>query len=220
MTRSTRSIRRASIGGMLAVSAVGSVLTFAAPASAQEHDCPTVQLVFARGSGELPGLGIVGAPFSNQLRTALPEDTVETYAVQYDANWNQKTATDGATDITRKVVEVAARCSDTKFVLGGYSQGASATAIALGVPTRFGTGEVIPEALAPRIAAVVTFGDPLGSRNQSIEAGSALYGDRARTFCTVGDPVCGGGLNIFAHIAYTLNSTIPDAVNFTKSTLH
>nr|WP_296780084.1 cutinase family protein [Rhodococcus sp. (in: high G+C Gram-positive bacteria)] len=218
MPRSTASLRRAYFGAMLTVSAVGSVLAFAAPAAAQpSSSCPDVQVIFTRGSGELPGFGIVGAPFVKQLTAALPGKNVEAYAVQYGADWNQKTAPEGATDIARTIADVAARCSDTEFVLGGYSQGASATAIALGVPTRFGSGEVIPEALAPRIAAVVTFGDPLGSRNQSIEAGSALYGDRAKAFCTVGDPVCGGGLNIFAHIAYTTNSTIPDAVTFASS---
>lgn len=213
-----KTLRRTALGGVLALASVGSALTFAASASAQPvEDCPDVQLVFARGSGELPGLGIVGAPFSRALTAALPDKTVDAYAVQYGANWNQRTAPEGADDITRAVTDIAARCSDTAFVLGGYSQGASATAIALGVPTNYGVGGVIPEELAPRIAAVVTFGDPLGLREETIEDQSVLYGDRAQTYCTVGDPVCGAGINLLAHLAYPVNSSIPDAVTFTSA---
>lgn len=233
MPRFIESVRHASMGGLLALSTlsvvwVGSVVTLAAPAAAQPQPvqpeaapqsaaCPDVQVVFARGSGESPGLGIVGRPFSSKLKAALPGKTVESYAVNYGASWNQKTAPEGGTDITRKVVEVAARCADTTFVLGGYSQGASATAIALGVPTNHGVGEVIPDALAPRIAAVVTFGDPLGLRKETIEDQSVLFGDRAKAFCTIGDPVCSSGHNVFAHLAYVVNSSIPDAVTFATS---
>lgn len=219
MPRVTVAFRRSISASALTLSAAASLLTFAAPASAQPaaDACPDVQVVFARGSGEFPGLGIVGSPFVSKLKAALPGTTVDGYAVQYGASLNQKTAPDGATDMTNKVVEVAARCADTTFVLGGYSQGASATAIALGVPTNYGVGEVIPEELAPRVAAVVTFGDPLGLREGSIEAQSILYGDRARTYCTVGDPVCGAGFNFLAHLAYPINSTIPDAVTFSAA---
>lgn len=218
MPRSTASLRRAYFGAMLTVSAVGSVLAFATPAAAQPSSaCPDVQVIFTRGSGELPGFGIVGAPFVKQLTAALPGKKVEAYAVQYDANWNQKTAPEGATDIARTIVDVAARCSGTDFVLGGYSQGASATAIALGVPTNFGAGETIPEELAPQIAAVVTFGDPLGLRKETIEGQSAVYGDRAQAYCAIGDPVCGNGVNLLAHVSYPFDSTIPDAVTFASS---
>ncbi|WP_072802784.1 cutinase family protein [Rhodococcoides yunnanense] len=221
MPRSTDITRRIGIGGTLLVAAAASLISTAPAAGAAPADtaaaCPDVQLVFARGSGEVPGLGIVGDPLATKLKAALPSKTVDTYAVDYDANWSQKTAPDGATDITRVVTEISARCSDTTFVLGGYSQGASATAIALGVPTDFGVGEVVPEALAPRIAAVVTFGDPLGMRKQTIEQESALYGDRAKTYCTDGDPVCGAGVNVLAHLSYVVNSSIPDAVTFASS---
>ena len=45
---------------------------------------------------------------------------------------------------------------ETRFVLGGCSQGASVMDIALGVPN-FGTGKAIPAALQPHLAAVVLF---------------------------------------------------------------
>ena len=73
MPRILESFRRSTSAGVLALATVGSALTFTAPASAQPAlDCPDVQLVFARGSGELPGLGIVGDPFSTALTAALP----------------------------------------------------------------------------------------------------------------------------------------------------
>ena len=64
------------------------------------------------------------------------------------------------------------------------------------------------------MAAVVTFGDPLGLREETIEGQSILYGDRAVTFCNMGDPVCDAGVNVLAHLAYPFNNTVPDAATF------
>ena len=82
-----------------------------------------VEVIFARGSGELPGLGIVGGPFARALRKSLPDRRVGTYAVRYRAHWNQTTIGAGATDLVDRVVAMARRHPKLEFVLGGYSQG-------------------------------------------------------------------------------------------------
>lgn len=167
--------------------------------------CPDVEVVFARGSGELPGLGIVGTPFAGALASDLPGKTVEDYAVNYAADLAQTSAGPGATDMSNHIIAVAAQCSSTKFVIGGYSQGASVTDIAVGIPTILGTGTTIPSALAPRIAAVVTFGNPLLLTGTTPAKASPVYAPKWDDFCALGDPVCGNGINVLAHLSYPTN---------------
>lgn len=208
---------RAGMALAAAATCVATGLVTAGPAAAA--DCSDVELVFARGTGERPGLGILGAPLVREMQAALPGKTVTSRAVDYAAAANQRSAGPGATDMTNHVVETAAACPNTTFVLGGYSQGASVTDIALGVRTNLGNGQSIPTNLAPRVGAVVVFGNPLGLSRQTIEQSSDLYGDKAKSFCANGDPVCGGGNNFAAHLAYSRNGNIGEAADFVASTL-
>lgn len=208
---------RAGLALTAAATCAATGLVTAGPAAAA--DCSDVQLVFARGTGERPGLGILGAPLVREMQAALPGKTVTSRAVDYAAAANQRSAGPGATDMTNHVVETAAACPNMTFVLGGYSQGASVTDIALGLRTNLGNGESIPANLAPRVGAVVVFGNPLGLSRQTIEQSSDLYGDKAKSFCANGDPVCGGGGNFAAHLAYSRNGNIGEAAEFVASTL-
>ncbi|WP_241834990.1 cutinase family protein [Pseudofrankia asymbiotica] len=164
-----------------------------------------MEVVFARGSGELPGLGITGGPFVSSLKANLTGKTVNSYAVNYAADIAQTSAGPGATDMTNHVTSVAAECPNTKFVLGGYSQGASVTDIAIGIPTFLGSGKTIPTNLAPRVSAVVVFGNPLALSGQHIPTASKLYGPKSQEFCALGDPVCANGANGAAHLTYGTN---------------
>jgi cutinase len=116
--------------------------------------------------------------------------------------------------MTRHVVAAAKECSGTRFVLGGYSQGASVTDIALGIRTTLGRGEAVPAELAPRISAVVVFGNPLRLSRQSVDTASATYGDRALDLCATGDPVCGAGTNFAAHLSYATDGSVGRAAAF------
>lgn len=184
----------------------------AAPAAAAA--CSDVEIVFARGSGEAPGLGILGRPLVTGLTSALADRSVSSYAVDYAAAANQSSAGPGATDLSQHVIATAASCPGTRFVLGGYSQGASVVSIAIGLRTSLGSGTTIPAALAGRVDAIVVFGNPLGISRQTIEQSSATYGSKAKSFCATGDPVCGGGGNFAAHLAYSRDGSIPSAVTF------
>lgn len=176
------------------------------PGSGGAGACSDVEVLFARGTGEPQGLGIVGRPFAEAVRANLPGRTVSTYAVVYGAAFSQATAGAGATDMSRRVTAVAARCPATRFVIGGYSQGATVTDIAIGIRgAGTSSGTPIPANLAPRVAAVVVFGNPLGLSGRTIAGSSATYGPKAREFCNSGDPVCGGGANFAAHVGYASN---------------
>src|SRR5690348_15781136 len=160
--------------GTAATSATAAALATGAPA--RGGNCADVDVVFARGTGDLPGLGVLGTPLVSAIRSALPGRTVNAYGVNYAAEASQASAGPGATDMSRHVRTVAAACPGTRFVVGGYSQGATVTDIAIGIPFGASTGEGIPAALAGRVAAVVVFGNPLGILHQTIAQRSPVYG--------------------------------------------
>lgn len=175
-----------------------------------------VELVFARGSGEIPGLGIVGGPFARALRRNLPDRRVGAYAVRYRAHWNQTTVGAGATDLVDRVVAMAKRYPKLEFVLGGYSQGAMVVYLALGgrmwtdlaVPGEYKT---LPTQLAPRIRAIALFGNPL------VRWGVRMprrYASITRDFCNPGDPFCTSGRNFIAHLTYGANGSTQRAATF------
>ncbi|KAG7401528.1 hypothetical protein PHYBOEH_000586 [Phytophthora boehmeriae] len=191
---------------------IGSfVLLLANPSNNVNAQCSDVHIVFARGSGEMPGLGICGSPLVQGITSNLPGMSVTSYAVQYMASMDQLSAGPGATDMTNHVVSVAQQCPNTVFVLGGYSQGGSVTDIAIGIRTMLGTGDTIPESLSPRIKAIVTFGNPLKLFGQTIASASQTYGSRAIEFCNMGDPVCAAGFNGMAHLTYATDGSVTSA---------
>lgn len=202
---------RALAGLTLSVTTVSIALVATAPSAAAA--CSDVEVVFARGTGEPAGLGIVGRPFVRALTSALSDRTVSSYAVDYAANTSQSSAGPGATDMSNRISSVAAACPGTSFVIGGYSQGATVTTNAVGVGS---AGTPVPAALAPRVKAVVVFGNPLGLRRQTIASASAVYGPKSRDYCNSSDSVCGryqptgsGG-----HTSYASNGSTTQGANF------
>lgn len=90
----------------------------APPASA---GCPDAEVVFARGTGEPPGLGRVGQAFVSSLRQQTNK-SIGTYGVNYPANGDFLAAADGANDASDHIQQMASACRATRLVLGGYSQ--------------------------------------------------------------------------------------------------
>jgi len=175
-----------------------------------------VAVIFARGSGELPGLGIVGRPFVRAVRASLRDKCVSGHAVSYRALWNQTSVGAGATDLVDRVVSMAKRYPKLKFVLGGYSQGAMVVYLALGgriwtdLAMR-GEYKTLPPRLAPRIKAVVLFGNPLVRWGAQVPR---RYASITREFCNPGDPVCTSGRNYLAHLTYGANGSAQRAATF------
>jgi cutinase len=208
------------VGGAQSHPTTGAAPTSGRPV--QRSDCPDVALVFARGTGDNFGqanLGVLGGPLGSALTSSLPGLTVQATGVDYAAASDQSSAGPGATAMTQQIVNLSAGCPATLFVVGGYSQGASVTDIALGVPGAnfLGHGDVVPSALAPRIVAVVVFGNPLSSFGGTIESASSTYGSRAKSYCGRSDNICGGDHNgnvDGGHLDYATNGAVTDAAAF------
>ncbi|POM81946.1 Kinesin-like protein [Phytophthora palmivora] len=161
----------------------------------------------------MAGLGICGEPLVSGITSDLSGMSVSSYAVNYLASMDQTSAGPGATDMTNHVTSVAQQCPNTVFVLGGYSQGANVTDIAIGIKTTLGSGDTIPDTLSSRIKAIVTFGNPLMLMGESIDSASSTYGSKAIEFCNTGDPVCGNGVNTIAHLTYATDGSVTTAAD-------
>lgn len=81
-----------------------------ASSSLAQVTCRYVEVIFARGSGELPGLGIVGGPLVSQIKAKLQGPQVSSYAVNYLADVAQTSGGAGASDTTNHLVQVADCC--------------------------------------------------------------------------------------------------------------
>ncbi len=183
----------ASLFGAAASVAAGLLVsTTAAPSgsigAAAAAPCPQVEVVFARGRNEPPGIGRVGTAFVNALRAKVPQN-VGVYAVNYPANIE---IPQGANDISSRIQDMAARCPDTRLVIGGYSLGAASTAMALSSGDKgFGFDNPLPPGMDSHIAAVALFGNVthrMGGSNIS-----PIYQDRTIDQCNGTDPVCSDG---------------------------
>jgi cutinase len=213
---------------VLAATAVGSgVLSggvAALPVAAAEP-CPDVEVIFARGTTEAPGVGWAGQEFVDALQTQLGERSVQVHPVAYPASPDWPRAADGVIDTSNRVRDVVATCPDTKMVLGGYSQGAAvmgyvtADQIPPGyIPPAGITGPMAPE-IADHVAAVVLFGQPSTRFLDAIDAPpitiGSLYTDKTLNQCIPDDPICTtDGGNLFAHSQYGANGMIDQAATF------
>lgn len=160
---------------------------------ARAFDCPDVEVIFARGTNEPPGLGRVGDAFVDSLRQQTGLNILP-YGVNYAANKLQLHGGDGANDTIDRVKKSVETCPNTKIVLGGYSQGASVMDIVAGVPIGGITwGSSLPAQYANNIAAVATFGDVADRAGGTLPSQSALLGSKAIDLCNPNDPICHAG---------------------------
>ena len=151
---------------VLAASGFGAAVSFAPGLpSASAQPCPDVQVVFARGTGEPPGVGPTGQAFIDSLRPRVGAKSLEVYPVNYPASNEWSTGLDGIRDAGAHVVSEAQSCPQTKMVLGGYSQGAAVMGFVTSAAVPDGVDPAtVPKPLAPEVAdhvaAVVLFGTP------------------------------------------------------------
>jgi cutinase len=220
-------IRNVFFAAMLSVTAL--VLAPPGAPTAAAEGCPDVEVIFARGTFEPPGIGGIGQAFADQLRAQpqLGGKSVDVYAVNYPASLNFSTAADGVIDASNRVRDTAARCPDTKIVLGGYSQGAAvagyvtADKIPDGYVAPNGiTGPMAPE-IANHVAAVALFGKPSNGFLNSIDRSAPpitvgnLYAAKTIDQCEPGDPICSPtGDDQGAHQAYADNGMTAQAAGF------
>src|SRR5262249_4990076 len=79
-------VRRSAAAVAVGVVAAVSLLLGIPAGSASADPCPDVDVVFARGSGEAPGVGNIGQPFIDALRSQLGGRSLTVYPVEYQAS--------------------------------------------------------------------------------------------------------------------------------------
>ncbi|AEV72653.1 Cutinase [Mycolicibacterium rhodesiae NBB3] len=182
--------------------------------AAKAQGCPDIEVIFARGTNDPPGIGLVGQGFVDALRSKVGDRSVGVYAVNYAATFNFLRAAEGAADANNHAQFMATNCPDTKLVLGGFSQGAAVVDLMLGVAPNVaaiagvnaipGLNNIpgldlnalatpIPPAAADRVAAVAVFGNPLGRVMGPLNVLSPGFGARTIDLCNANDPICDKG---------------------------
>jgi hypothetical protein len=221
--------------------AVGAVLLGAAVPSASAQPCPDVEVVFARGTGEPPGVGGVGQAFVDSVRAQSGGKSVDVYAVDYPASSDfadqlafAGTVVDGIRDAGAHVQSTSANCPATRIVLGGYSQGAvvagfvTSAEVPAGVSAEYGSSipKPLPPEVANHVAAVALIGKPSDAFLRDYGAPPIVIGPAyaAKTIekCAPGDTNCdgtaGGGPTI-AHAMYAMNGMVDEAAAFSAGRL-
>jgi cutinase len=191
--------------------------------------CPDVDVVFARGTFEPPGIGQTGQQFVDALQSRLGGSPLDVYAVHYPASTDFPTAADGVIDASNHVRATAAGCPKTKMVLGGYSQGAAvagyvtAPAIPEGYTLPKGITGPMPREVAKHVAAVALLGKPSQNFLNKIDAPPIVIGPSyaAKTIdlCAPRDPICSAGDDNGAHQVYATNGMTTQAADFAAARL-
>lgn len=215
---------RRTLSGAAASAIVAGITVLTPPALgvvgvAAAAGCPDIEVTFARGTTEPPGLGLVGGAFVNQLRKKVGGRSVEAYSVVYPASYDFLAAADGANDASAHIQWMADNCPNTRQVLGGYSQGAAVMDVIGAVPVPgVGFNNPLPPDAAGHIAAIAVFGNPSAKLGLPLTS-SPVWGGKVIDLCNPGDPICQtDGQSVPAHSAYAGGPT-NDAANFVAGLL-
>ena len=221
--------------GAAAVATWATLLSAPLP-SASAASCPDVEVLFARGTGEPPGVGGVGQAFVDALNSQAGGRSVGVYPVNYEASADFSAGIDfamtvvgGIRDASSHIESMAGNCPNTREVLGGYSQGAAvagyvtSAVIPPEIPAQFVSfvPQPMPPDVANHVAAVVLLGGP---SNDFLRAHGAppitigpLYVPKTIQLCAPGDTICNGDPNgalTPAHGAYPVNGMVGQGAAF------
>jgi cutinase len=201
--------------GTVALAMMAISTSLSSPVSAQE--CPDVEVIFARGTHEPPGVGPTGQAFIDALRPQIGDRSLGVYPVNYPATDQWATGVDGVRDASTRILSMANTCPSTDLVLGGYSQGAAVAGFVTSAAVPDGVDPAtVPKPLQPEVAehvaAVVLFGMPnpramnfLGEPSVTI---GPLYATKTSALCAIEDPVCSDGLNFAMHTPGSYNGDL------------
>jgi cutinase len=204
----------------LAASGIGALM-ISAPAlpTTSAQPCPDIEVAFARGTGEPPGVGPTGQAFVDSLRARAGGKSLDVYPINYPASNEWSTGVDGIRDAGAHVVSEAAACPQTKMVLSGFSQGAAVMGFVTSAAVPDGVDPAtVPKPLAPEVAdhvaAVVLFGTPnvraMNFLGQPPIAIGPTYQAKTLKVCAPEDPVCSDGVNFAAHDTYADDASMVD----------
>ena len=191
--------------------------------------CPDAEVVFARGTTELPGVGPTGDAFVDSLRSRIGAKSLGVYAVDYPAAMDFPTAVDGIVDARAHILATAANCPTTKMVLGGFSQGAAVIGFVTAsvVPDGISPSDVpapMPPEVADHVAAVVLFGKPSPRFMKVLSDPSVVIGpnyvSKTVDLCVDNDLVCDPhGRSFSVHNKYAETGTVDQGADFVAAKL-
>ena len=197
---------------LLLLLSMGMVSTLPTAAAA---DCPDVEVVFARGTDEPPGIGVVGEALVSSLKPMLKGESIRSYAVKYPASYDFLAVANGANDASAHIQATAKNCPKTKIVLGGYSQGAAVVDVVTTSPiTGLGFSTPLPPAMTDHVSAVAVFGNPSAKLGQPLTTLSPLYGARTADMCNTNDPICSLGKDFNSHVRYPQSGLVKKAAQW------
>jgi cutinase len=212
----TRAHRATRILGAIAATAWALPIALIHLPTAVADPCPDVEIVFARGTTEPPGVGGIGQAFVDSLRSQLGGRSVGVYAVDYPASRDFDNSTPaGANDASGHIQSMAASCPNTRMVLGGYSQGAAVIDLST---------TAMPPQVADHVAAAAVFGGPKSAFADTLSPGplptiGPLYAAKTIDLCVPNDPICSNGVDMGAHVAYVQTGMTNQAAAFAASRL-
>ena len=185
--------------------------------TASADPCSDVEVVFARGTHQEPGLGNIGQAFVDSLTSKVGGKSVDVYAVDYPANDDyHNSAPAGSNDASAHIQGTVANCPNTKIVLGGYSQGSTVIDLAT---------QAMPAPVAGHVAAIALFGEPTSQFSSALWGGQPLpainpvYSGKTISLCAPDDPICSSGGNIMAHVSYIQDGMTDQAAGYVADRL-
>ena len=159
---------------MTAIRAVGLIAAIMLSAlidvpSAGAVPCPDVEIVFARGTTEPPGVGGIGQAFVDSLRSRLGDRSVGVYAVNYPASRDFAASTRAGAGASRARAVCSSRLPrhphGARWLLPRRRRDGCATA-------------AMPPTVAPNVAAVALFGGPRSSFADRLSPGPLPRSER------------------------------------------
>ncbi|KAF2623482.1 carbohydrate esterase family 5 protein [Macroventuria anomochaeta] len=204
----------------------------------QSDDCKPYHVFIARGSDE-PYPGRLGN-ITSEICKQIGDNDCSFENIEYPAKstaWGKdewcKSAGKGAANGQAQLKAYAEKCSESKLILLGFSQGAAVTQDIMGggggqvFECTQDTNPALDWSTSPgsRVIAAVTFGAVVRSKDQNFTVGEGVKydGQRARTpeqlealqkyssvlldYCHYGDPMCAVGsepADVYAHLDYFL----------------
>jgi cutinase len=221
MTKTTTISRIVRALGAAALLLSSLLFSPAGGAVASAEPCPDVEVIFARGTAEPPGVGGIGQQFVDELRGRAGQRSFDVYPVNFAALPEFTTTVDGVIDASNHIRGTAASCPDTQMVLGGYSRGAALIGYVT-APTApdgyAGVIEPLPPDVANHVAAVVLLGKSSAAFLSTVGAppppAGGDYAAKTIDLCAPGDPICSPGDDKEAHWAYATNGMTQQAADF------
>ncbi|BBY32734.1 cutinase family protein [Mycolicibacter minnesotensis] len=196
----------------------GALLFTSASGDAVAAGCADIAVVFARGTGEAPGVGWMGQQFIDALRWRTWGRALDVYPVDFPAVPEFEPSAAGIANAAAHLRDLYTRCPGTQLIVGGYSRGAALIGYVTDPASAGKFGASLPPEAASHVAAVALLGRPSAAFLYSIGAPplsiGPSYAAKTIDLCALGDPVCSAGDNGAAHTAYAANGMTAEAADF------